>query len=197
MHSQEYVHLDIKLDNILLDKFFNLKLADLGIALCSKGTTKLLAHKRGTNRYMAPEVANASSKRPYNVFGADIYSMGVCLHLMLFGTYPSADGDSVMSTEDEVEGSPRQRFESFPFLDSTSSELASYLSEDCLDLIERMLSYDASKRPNIEEISSHPWMAQEFPAQVGEIVYSELHERYNHLKSLVVDSSPSFSIDLE
>lgn len=33
MHSQEYVHLDIKLDNILLDKYFNVKLADLGIAL--------------------------------------------------------------------------------------------------------------------------------------------------------------------
>jgi len=77
MHSQEYVHLDIKLDNILLDNFFNLKIADLGIALCAKGTSQLLAHKRGTNRYMAPEVANASSEHPYNVFPADIYSVGV------------------------------------------------------------------------------------------------------------------------
>jgi len=104
MHSQEYVHLDIKLDNILLDKFFNLKLADLGIALCAKDTSKLLAHKRGTNKYMAQEVMDASTETPYNVFPADIYAVGVCLHLMLLGTYPQTEEDSEMSTDGDSNG---------------------------------------------------------------------------------------------
>lgn len=30
VHSLGYAHLDIKLENILLDKFFNIKVADLG-----------------------------------------------------------------------------------------------------------------------------------------------------------------------
>lgn len=30
IHKQDYVHLDIKLENILLDQFFNIKVADLG-----------------------------------------------------------------------------------------------------------------------------------------------------------------------
>lgn len=198
MHSQEYVHLDIKLDNILLDKFFNLKLADLGIALCSKGTSKLLAHKRGTNRYMAPEVANASAKRPYNVFPADIYSLGVCLHLMLFGTYPSNDEDTEMSTgEEDSEGSPQEKSTFSAFSKANSSGLASWMSPECMDLLERMLDQDPDQRPSIEEIGCHSWMAQGFPENIGETVYSEMSERLNHLKMLVEDTTPSFSIDLE
>lgn len=32
LHQKEFAHMDIKLDNILLDKFFNVKLGDLGTA---------------------------------------------------------------------------------------------------------------------------------------------------------------------
>lgn len=77
MHSQEFVHLDIKLDNILLDEWFNVKLADLGIALCAKNTSGYIAHRRGTPKYMAPEVDKASDKAPFSVFKADIFSLGV------------------------------------------------------------------------------------------------------------------------
>lgn len=41
---------------------------------------------------MAPEVDNASDKAPFSVFKADIYSLGVCLHLLLFGEYPNSSG---------------------------------------------------------------------------------------------------------
>lgn len=145
---------------------------------------------------MAPEVANCDSKRPYNVYPADIYSLGVCLHLLLFGTYPIADSDSEMSTDEENDGSPKYKLDSSPRLDSSSCLIAAYLSEDCLDLLDIMLSQDPSMRPTIKEIENHPWMSQEFPEQIGEIIYSELSERCNHIKSLVADSSPSLSIDL-
>jgi serine/threonine protein kinase len=98
MHTQEYVHLDIKLDNIMLDEYFNLKLGDLGIALCAKGTSQMLGHKRGTTRYMAPEVEKATSENSYNVFSADIYSVGVCLHLLLLGCYPTVGEETEGST---------------------------------------------------------------------------------------------------
>lgn len=32
MHNKNFSHLDIKLENILLDKYFNIKLADMGVA---------------------------------------------------------------------------------------------------------------------------------------------------------------------
>lgn len=191
MHSNEYVHLDIKLDNILCDEFFNLKVADLGIALCAKGTSQLLAHKRGTNRYMAPEVANATASRPYNVFPADIYSAGVCLSLMLLGTYPSPEEETIYSTESSCEeGNLNDSFKVCSVSDS-------YLSEDCKDLLQRLVHPDPSQRPDIYEIGEHPWMTQEFPENIGEMVYSEMSERLSYLKSLVEESSTSLSIDME
>lgn len=196
MHSQEYVHLDIKLDNILLDKFFNLKLADLGIALCAKDTSKLLAHKRGTNKYMAQEVMDASTECPYNVFPADIYAVGVCLHLMLLGTYPQTEEDSEMSTDGDSNGEDNSSTK-YSISSPNSALWVSDLSNDCKDLLEKLINPDPKKRPTIQEIGEHPWMTQEFPEFTGEIVYSEMSERLNVLNQMIQDYSVSLSIDME
>jgi len=37
---------------------------------------------------------------------------------------------------------------------------ADSLSDNFKDLIASMLSYDASKRPTIEEVRQHPWMQE-------------------------------------
>jgi len=55
IHSKKYAHLDIKLNNIMVDEFFNIKIGDFGsvLKLDKKGTTR---KKRGTQNYMAPEL---------------------------------------------------------------------------------------------------------------------------------------------
>lgn len=77
IHSQEYAHLDIKLENILLDKYFNTKVADLGAAVNVSKTKGRTYHRRGTILYMAPEVLNLKSGETFDAFAADIYSLGV------------------------------------------------------------------------------------------------------------------------
>jgi serine/threonine protein kinase len=47
-------HLDIKLENIVLDKFFMLKLIDFAY---SEPKDSLMCVAKGTERYFAPEVA--------------------------------------------------------------------------------------------------------------------------------------------
>lgn len=77
MHSFGIAHLDLKLENILLDKYFNIKVADLGVA---HETTKLntkCPHRRGTVIYMAPEVVDLQKGKTFDPFKADIYSLGV------------------------------------------------------------------------------------------------------------------------
>jgi serine/threonine protein kinase len=165
MHTEEFVHLDIKLDNILLDEWFNLKLADLGIALCAKGTSGYLAHRRGTNRYMAPEVDKASTKAPYNAFKADLYSLGVVLHLMLFGTYPDSNQDEEKSTGD-CHSDEEMTDDQVSDLQGMDEKLSSTVSEECMDLLNSLLNLTATKRPSMEQVMNHAWMVQEFPENI-------------------------------
>lgn len=54
MHTKKVVHRDLKLENILFDDQFNLKIADFGFA-CYKNIDELTSY-RGTMTYMAPEI---------------------------------------------------------------------------------------------------------------------------------------------
>lgn len=85
IHSKGYAHLDIKLNNIFLDEFFNVKVGDFGSAI-KPPKSGLISKRRGTTNYMAPEVVEVKAK--FNAFKADVYSLGVCLFILLFKTYP-------------------------------------------------------------------------------------------------------------
>ena len=60
MHSKKISHRDLKLENILIDRDLNLKIADFGYA--SFNRTDLLSSYRGTFTYMAPEIKEG---KPY------------------------------------------------------------------------------------------------------------------------------------
>lgn len=58
LHKNDQAHLDIKLENILLDEYFNVKLADLGSSFNFRASRGQIGLKKGTYLYMAPEVQN-------------------------------------------------------------------------------------------------------------------------------------------
>lgn len=88
MHNTVGVcHRDLKLDNILLDENFNMKLADLGFAISSQGHTgdgKLHSYK-GTKCYMTPEQLD---QRSYCGKQADLFAAAVILFMMVFEKRP-------------------------------------------------------------------------------------------------------------
>ena len=74
-HNARICHRDLKMQNILLDEFFNPKICDFGFATEIKDSEKLDKYL-GTKNYAAPEMY---LRKPYNGIKADIFSLGVVL----------------------------------------------------------------------------------------------------------------------
>lgn len=163
-----------------MDSFFNVKLADFGSAISVADTKGGVQKKRGTLLYMAPEVANQKSSESYNGFAADVYSLGICLFLLLLGEFPSTFGQDLSATtvdSERKENKPEIKIEN-PIL----GQYWKYLSEEVRDLINKMTHPDPCKRATIEEVLSHPWLNQENDEELHSSIYQEMSARKTYIK---------------
>jgi serine/threonine protein kinase len=83
-HSKSILHRDIKLDNILLSVDGEIKICDFGVSKLVRRGEKM-TEQCGTPAYIAPEIL---LDKGYEGFMADIWSAGVVLYAMLYGTVP-------------------------------------------------------------------------------------------------------------
>ncbi|KAH6831787.1 hypothetical protein C2S53_011012 [Perilla frutescens var. hirtella] len=83
--DQQILHFDIKPHNILLDRNFNPKVSDFGLAkLCSKEQSAVtMTAARGTMGYIAPELLSRTFGRVS--YKSDVYSFGMLLLEMVGG----------------------------------------------------------------------------------------------------------------
>ena len=84
LHSENIVHRDIKLDNIMVGACGQVKLVDFGLAMVLKDNS-LISSYCGTPCYMAPEIFSRKKYLPEKV---DVWSFGVCLYRALVGCFP-------------------------------------------------------------------------------------------------------------
>ena len=75
VHSMEFVHCDIKSSNILIDKNWNIKLADFGLSKKMLGTQDNKKSRVGTPNWMSPEVCRGEKFTQKS----DVYSFGVVI----------------------------------------------------------------------------------------------------------------------
>ena len=102
----------------------------------------------GSLGYMAPEVL--SRKNIMANLAIDIWAMGVILYELLHGYLPFKGASKHERMEKIVKGV----FVIDPVVRASTSE-------ECLDLLQRMLTVDYEQRINIFHIVRHPWILGE------------------------------------
>jgi serine/threonine protein kinase len=88
LHLNGIAHNDMKPETIFLDAFGRVKLADFGWAKHRPFASD--AEKHGTLLYAAPEMLKSGT---YHTQKADIWSLGILLHVMVTGEFPFNGND--------------------------------------------------------------------------------------------------------
>ena len=145
LHMNGYAHRDIKPENILLDENNQIKLCDFGWCVnVSKGERITFC---GTYEYMAPEMINDE----FYDMGIDIWSLGVLLYEMIHGYSPFRAHCFLKDAKSAMK-------EIFRNIKSNNYVIERNISNECIDLIDKLLTIDPKKRIKVNEIFLHPWV---------------------------------------
>merc|ERR1712070_950012 len=129
-------------------------------ALVGSGEEDSLTGLHGTPEYSAPEVIIwywheceprqlVDPPPPYGVM-ADVWSLGICLHVMLCGCFPF---ETDVAEEDMLRAINAA---DFSFADPGWARV----SEEALDVVTSLLQRDPLDRSVLEEVLQHPFCAE-------------------------------------
>ncbi|MEN2495758.1 MAG: hypothetical protein MHMPM18_000349 [Marteilia pararefringens] len=143
LHSQSIIHRDLKSDNILLNLDGGVKIADFG--LCAKLKSDNEKHKTqvGSPYWMAPEVINKNSHN----YTVDTWSMGIVI-IEMYDKDPPYFSMDQMSAMLKITNNKKM-----PPIGNRDA-----ISASGMDLLRKMLKYEAKERPTLSKLCNHPFL---------------------------------------
>ncbi|XP_045491516.1 serine/threonine-protein kinase PLK4 [Colias croceus] len=143
LHTHNIIHRDLSLNNLLLTKDLNVKIADFGLATQLNGPDEKHVTMCGTPNYISPEVAS----RELHGLPADVWGLGCMLYTLLVGS-PPFHTQHVKTTLTKVI--------------NADYSIPSELSFQAQDLLQRLLCKDPSQRITLKGIMEHPFLNNGF-----------------------------------
>ena len=162
IHSQNIVHRDVKLENILIDLNNTIKICDFGIGRILSSQNELLHDQCGTPMYMAPEILTCSKEKGYKGFPVDIWSAGIALYIMLSGALPfSVKNENDSFLDGNNNNNKRKNIALKKAIINNVPKRIEKISDNARDLLHGLLNKDPEKRMTCDEILNHPWLNNE------------------------------------
>lgn len=174
-HSRGVAHLDLKLENVLLNSDDAIKIIDFGLShryAALEGAASALIPQANWNRsvplrqicgsksYAAPEVLGGVG---YDGFEADMWSLGVCAFALLTGFFPLAE-----ATADDWRFGRLQRTQQLgrstvETVFSWYRRPTGHLSPEVIQLLDGMLTINPARRMTMQQVLDHPWITGQQP----------------------------------
>lgn len=145
LNENKIIHRDIKPKNILIihnsDNNNILKIADFGLAKIKNNMSRINT-VCGSPLYMAPEVL---SEKTYDS-SVDIWALGLLLYEMIYGVSPFYYCKNLTDLKKSV------------LYEKIYYDHHILISNECFDILNKMLESDSSKRITLKEIKEHCWL---------------------------------------
>lgn len=188
LHNKNIAHRDLKCENILLSRRFNVKLADFGFArFCvdSDGRRVLSQTYCGSAAYAAPEVVNGT---PYNPKLSDVWSLGIILFIMLNASMPFDDSNLRKLLKDQMTRNWVFR-----------SRVRDTISSSAKSIVRHVLEPDITLRLTLDRVITHEWVRgrkDRSNSLIGRLVHSAPPQQQANQPSVKVNTYKDDENDL-
>ncbi|KAI9441458.1 kinase-like domain-containing protein [Lactarius indigo] len=151
LHKHGVVHRNLKLENIHVDPTGRAILTDFARATTFSGplTERTSAQHSPAPELLLPLPTPASkigaSQAQYAAAPVDVWGLGVVLHILACHAVPF-DEPTLAAMHEASQHSPE------------GLRFPAWVSDDCRDLIRRMLEADPASRASLDEVLAHRWM---------------------------------------
>lgn len=151
MHENGYVHRDIKPQNVLIFET-GFALCDFSVSTKLHNPDELLTGEIGTSFFMSPQVSNQEQYKPKP---ADMWSLGVTIFVLIYGTYPydlqkiydNASQSMLKNNVSRIQPLGELEFPEYPTLPT-----------DLKNILRKLLDKDPDTRMTASELVNHPYI---------------------------------------
>ena len=141
-HENNLIHRDVKLENFLVHERSNeVKLCDFGLVGVLNKENPFRVTICGTFDYMAPEMIK---EEPYNC-GVDVWALGIILYELIHGYCPFGSGIDETAI--------------FKNILQFNFHIDKEITNNCKDLLMKMIQPNEKERIMIQDVLKHPWMS--------------------------------------